>query len=239
MKPKDFYSETAKIYDIRHESPTTKHLRRFEGKAVKRFSRGMVLDAGCGTGRWMDHASVGIDISRDMLKLCKKKSLVIGNNEAIPFTENAFDTILCMFSILNVSDHEKTIGEFARILKFRGKVIISVSSLWDRNYTFQRKMELRKGGRSKQLSYKKFRVLGKHTILKLFSKEELIEMFRKRGFELVFFDSVFILQKPHWNNFRRFSLPEKIKLFIERFLPFRDLGCFYVMVFSKTASSTT
>ena len=69
--------------------------------------------------------------------------------------------------------------------------------------------------------------------MKLFDKNELIELFEKNGFVLELFDSIYSLQKPHWNNFKRFTNAEKIRLFIEKHLPYRDFGCFYVMVFKR------
>ena len=238
MKPRKFYSQTANVYDFRHESPTTKFLRKFEGKVIERFANGLTLDAGCGTGTWLEYATIGMDISEKMLKnMNTEKPLVQGNVECIPFRNGFFETILCMFSVLNICDFEKSIREFSRTVKKNGRVIISAASIWDKDYSLNQKLKLKRkdydGKLVKTGLYKKFYVSGKHTRMKLFTKEELIEYFEKNGFVMEFFDSVYSLQKPHWNNFKKFTPMERIRLFLERILPYKDFGCFYVMVFRK------
>jgi ubiquinone/menaquinone biosynthesis C-methylase UbiE len=239
MEPRKFYSETAGFYNFRHESPTTRHLRKLEKRVVERFADGITLDAGCGTGSWLGHATVGLDVSEAMLREARTsgKQLVQGRLEAMPFSSGSFDTIMCMLSVLSVCDHEKAAAEFSRTLRKGGRAIVSVASVWDKNYTLKQKFQLNGRDPDGRLvrtgKSKKFYILGKHLNIRLFNKTELMELFEKNGFALEFFDSAFIWQKPVWNDLRTFGPVDKTRLALERLLPYKDFGCYYVMVFRK------
>jgi len=65
----------------------------------------LILDVGCGNGRHLTEAkkrglnAVGVDISRNLLKIAKRKAkvpLVLGNALALPFKKSAFDNSICI-----------------------------------------------------------------------------------------------------------------------------------------------
>ena len=228
---REFYNRTADIYDMKHASPTTFWLRRAEGKLIKRFAKGRVLDAGCGTGQWLSPGTVGIDVSEAMLRIARDKAkppLVQGEIERLPFRDSSFDTVLNMFTTFNKCDWKPAAREMSRVLRPGGFCLLSVSSVWDNNYSFLEKLRARSPPR--EMTYSANKVKTSH---RMFEKKEFIGLLESEGLKLAHFDSVFALQKPRWCTFKGFSLWEKIKLRLERLLPLRQYGCLYLAAFEK------
>lgn len=95
-----------------------------------------VLDLACGTGdvtveikRQAPEASViSADFSVNMLFIAKEKipeGLFSGADaHCLPFKDNSFDRITIAFGFRNVTDKEKGLAEFRRVLKKGGKLCI-------------------------------------------------------------------------------------------------------------------
>lgn len=234
MNFRRIYNRLSRTYDMRHTSPTTLEIRKKEIPIVKRFASGRILDVGCGTGFHLPLLKnvTGMDISEGMLRLVKSENPVLqASAERIPFKDREFDSILCMFSVLNVCNHKEAIKEMQRILKPRGIAIVSVASIWDRDYdSLDDKKKVRQ---TKEMKNKGFQISGEDMEMYLFSKDELVGLFEDSGFSLELFDSLFILQKPRWGDLTRFSFREKMRLRLERFYP-KGYGCIYLMVFRKS-----
>jgi ubiquinone/menaquinone biosynthesis C-methylase UbiE len=104
-------------------------------KEVKIKNNSTILDAGCGTGSFLNILSknktlklYGIDVSRKMLEIAKKKlknraKLSLTPVEKIDY-RNKFDYIFSIIAMHHYSDQEKTIKNFYKILKNNGKLII-------------------------------------------------------------------------------------------------------------------
>ncbi len=149
----------------------------------------------------------------------------------LPFSSGSFDTVMCMFSVLNMCDYKKAINEISRVTKKGGRVVVSMASIYDNGISLREKKTLEIKPVAKR---KKFRI-HKHSInIHLFTKEEILSLFSKNGFVIEHFDSVFSLVNPRWGNFRDFSVKEKLMLKLERLLPYKDYGCMYIMVFRKS-----
>lgn len=77
---------------------------------------------------------VGLDISKEMLKVGDKKiakkgltdiiSLQHGDSENLPFEDNSFDAITVAFGVRNFENLEKGLSEMRRVLRPGGKAII-------------------------------------------------------------------------------------------------------------------
>lgn len=226
------YNHLAGRYDLRQQNPSTEILRKVEIKLIKKYSKGIAVDLGCGTGYhlgFLDHP-IGLDISEKMLKIAKKKNkpLIQAEIENIPLKDSSMNMALCFYSTLNMINLGQGIKEIHRILMDNGLVLISVTSINDLN----------KKDEGKPNKTKKFRLEGKRIQINLFEKKGIIHAFGKSGFKLVFFDSIFRAQKPRWGNFRKFSTTEKLKMKIDNIFP-TEWGNFYLFVFEKTASKTT
>jgi len=94
------------------------------------------LDMGCGPGTWLEEYSkhygmgVGVDLSKKMLQICKRKrlpnvSLILADCHRLPFRERVFDTILSsrVFIYLNL---ETALNETKRVLKNNGNFILLI-----------------------------------------------------------------------------------------------------------------
>jgi ubiquinone/menaquinone biosynthesis C-methylase UbiE len=228
-KPREFYDSTANDYDRRHGNATMAHMRRFEKKLIAKHASGLTLDIGCGTG--VHAADIGVDISIDMLREAKQTNGIFAQARAenLPFATSTFDTVLCMFSVLNLCDFEKSAAEMNRVLKDRGVAIVSVSSVWDK-----KKAPLTGKNRQTPLT-KNVRIDGKRLVFHLFTKAQLMDVFQRNGFELVSFDGLFVAQQPYWGWFRDFTKTERAKLALERLLP-KDGSRLFFAVFKKTVT---
>ena len=102
-----------------------------------------ILDVGCGTG-WCTIAAanllgtqgniVGVDIADNLLELARNKSVSagvsnvefsVGNAEELNFADNSFDVVLSSLVIFLLNDINKALGEWYRVLKPGGTVVIS------------------------------------------------------------------------------------------------------------------
>lgn len=110
-------------------------------KELKEVKPKVILDVATGTGDFAFEAMsldpdkiIGIDISKGMLEVGKKKILkknlqekmefLIGDSENLAFTENYFDAITVSFGVRNFQDLKKGLSELFRVLKPGGKVVI-------------------------------------------------------------------------------------------------------------------
>ena len=235
MHAKTFYDTTAEKYDERHDNVRTKYMRSIEQKLIKKFAAGKVLDIGCGTGRHLKYGGIGLDISAGMLRHAKKKgfdNLVQAKAEDLPFRDNCFDSVLCMFTVLNLCDYGKAVSEIRRVLRKNGIAMVSAASIWDnaKEDFFTRILSGRKS-HMLHMRIEKFRFN-----FFAFNKKDFINLFQ--GFDLKHFHGAYMLAKPYWGWHRDFSAVAKIKLRIafalERVLqPFNKTSRMYFAVFEK------
>jgi tRNA wybutosine-synthesizing protein 2 len=193
---KEFYDKTAEIYDLRQKNAWTHKLRETEIKLLDEHTRGSVLDIGCGTGfhlAWLSENKpecklTGLDISKDMLRSAKHNApaakFVDGKAEQLPFEDNIFDTAICMFSTLNLCDYTKALAEMFRVLRPNGKLILSVSSVWDNDGKPEKRIRIEK------------EILRLH----LFDANELKKELERTGFKIISFDSLFRAKRPRWGD---------------------------------------
>lgn len=107
-----------------------------------------ILDAGCGTGRWMRWGEergakvFGIDACREMLVQAEKKPELRGRSaladiNAIPLADDAVDLALCSFTMAYVASPANAFQELARVSPY---VIVSdlhpdaVRAGWTRSF---------------------------------------------------------------------------------------------------------
>ncbi|MEM6966446.1 MAG: bifunctional demethylmenaquinone methyltransferase/2-methoxy-6-polyprenyl-1,4-benzoquinol methylase UbiE [Bacteroidota bacterium] len=101
-----------------------------------------VLDVATGTGdvaieiakRLQPEKIIGLDISKEMLEIGKKKiakkemsdiiQMEVGDSENLRFENNTFDAITVAFGVRNFENLEKGISEINRVLKKDGKLIV-------------------------------------------------------------------------------------------------------------------
>lgn len=91
---------------------------------IRRFlrkQRGRILDAGCGTGRFLSYADVGADFSKGMIQRGKKskRSLVRSSILHLPFKDKAFDVAFTVDVLLHIEIEKRddAIKELQRVAK--------------------------------------------------------------------------------------------------------------------------
>lgn len=100
--------------------------------AAARLAPGQqVLDVCCGTGLAAAAAAargaslIGLDISEAMIAAANEKGLAaefrVGDAEALPFADAAFDRVICNFGLYHLPDPDRAIAEAARVLKRGGR----------------------------------------------------------------------------------------------------------------------
>lgn len=96
-----------------------------------------LLDAGCGTGAMLgmfrkdfpDKNYMGIDLSKKMIQIAKKKKLegvrfVAGDCENLPFEADSFDVVTCSMSFHHYSNPEKFFQSLHRVIRPGGRLIL-------------------------------------------------------------------------------------------------------------------
>lgn len=131
------YARWAPVYDVVF-GPLLDMGRRTATNAATRVG-GRILNVGVGTGLELpyfdkSHEVVGVDISEPMLrkaqeridreKLVNVKGLSVMDGANLAFADGSFDCVVAQFVITTVPQPEKTLDEFARVLKPGGEIIL-------------------------------------------------------------------------------------------------------------------
>lgn len=94
-------------------------------------ARGVTLDIGCGTGRNLpmyrgDTRVVAIERDAHVLRRARRRApdvpLVLGRAEALPFRDDAFDTVVSGLVFCSVDDPRRGLTEVRRVLKPHGEL---------------------------------------------------------------------------------------------------------------------
>ena len=136
---KEYYNKLAAEYDRdRFGNSYGNYLDQQEKTLVKSIltdrSKENILDVGCGTGRFLEFASHGIDLSEEMIRVAKRKfpqkKLFVQSATQTTFESSSFDTILSfhMFMHLDKKITKEVFTEIHRLLKKGGRFIFDVPS---------------------------------------------------------------------------------------------------------------
>jgi ubiquinone/menaquinone biosynthesis C-methylase UbiE len=100
-------------------------------------AHGDVLEVAVGTGLNLhayppDVRLTGIELSEGMLALARARAgdlgrdveLLNGDAQALPFTDAAFDTVVCTFGLCVIPDIDAALDEMTRVLRPNGKLIL-------------------------------------------------------------------------------------------------------------------
>jgi ubiquinone/menaquinone biosynthesis C-methylase UbiE len=125
---------SAKIFDRhweKYENWFEEHKSTYclEVKAIKKAkSEGFGLEVGVGSGRFASllDVKIGIDPSKNMLNLAKKRGIQViqGAGEYLPFKDNTFDFALIVVTLCFVEEPEYVLNETCRVLKRGGRLIV-------------------------------------------------------------------------------------------------------------------
>jgi ubiquinone/menaquinone biosynthesis C-methylase UbiE len=108
-------------------------------------AQGRVLEVAIGTGLNLPHypagvTITGIELSPAMLAIARKRAADLGRDvdlhtgdaQALPFPDEAFDTVLCALSLCTIPDPAAAIGEMKRVLAPGGRLLLvdHIASTW-------------------------------------------------------------------------------------------------------------
>ena len=145
-----------------------------------------ILDFGCGTGKITQkmreispkNKFVGVDVSETAIWIAKKKHpwanfYSVQDGEKFPFKKNNFDLILAADVIEHVYNTKKTFSELVRVLKPKGKILISTPY-----YGFIKNLLIIAFGFDEV-----FDPFGQH--IRFFSKKRLFSIVRSEGLSVI------------------------------------------------------
>ena len=222
---KDYIFESEKIWDSIAESFDKTRRKPWQQclDFINEIPEGsIVLDVACGNGRHLIPCTkkckkiIGLDISRKMLKIIKKKTIKehISNSilihsaaEKIPLKNNTIDAVLFIAALHNIYKKEnriKSLKEIKRILKKESKAIISV---WSKHSN-----KFRKSFQNKNLNNKKTEFGDKHIYWRkdgldvpryyhFYGKKELIEDLEEAGFKIIKVKGIKIKSEKYYDNY--------------------------------------
>lgn len=134
------------VYDLRYRDvfwPTRAYEDRCDRIAIRAMlprTGGRLIEVGAGYGRLADeyagYASVVLfdaspaltDAAREGLGGDPRFEFVLGDAHHIPFEDASFDTVVCVRVIHHFEDLEAVFGEFARLLKPGGSLLIEFAN---------------------------------------------------------------------------------------------------------------
>lgn len=126
-----------KYAEVVKQDKKTKIFNNFILKNAKLSKSSKVADFCCGSGNSIELLKnrvkeiVGIDASKEMIKICKEK---FGRNKNVKLKlvdvtktglkSNYFDAVITRMSLHHIKDKEKVMNEIYRVLKPNGRVIV-------------------------------------------------------------------------------------------------------------------
>jgi ubiquinone/menaquinone biosynthesis C-methylase UbiE len=140
----DYYQQLAVNYDDdRFNNSYGAFIDKQERSFLKsaNLDTSKTLDIGCGTGRFLNFADYGIDISSNMILQSKQKypekNIQLGSLSEIPFGESYFKSAFCFHVIMHLNKIETAsfLDEAHRILEKNGLLIFDFPSAKRRKFT--------------------------------------------------------------------------------------------------------
>ena len=129
------FDKIARDYDRMNHLMTAGLDRCWRKRAVQGL-HGKVLDVACGTGDMVVEllkrgcTVTGVDLSDEMLAIARRKTADWkpayhkADAEHLPFADNAFDAVTCVFGVRNFVHLEQGLQEMLRVLKPGGTMAI-------------------------------------------------------------------------------------------------------------------
>lgn len=122
--------------EMRSRSPAVRRRLHVMEREMLLRTRGcqLVLDLGCGTGRFTRQLEVGqvigIDSSKSMLRVAQRRSVcsVLADAHALPFGAAVFDAIVSTDQVFNFLEQEIALRECHRVLKPQGLLALHLAT---------------------------------------------------------------------------------------------------------------
>ena len=134
VEPQAAYSLWAKNYPPRPHNPLMELEQHTVLSLLPDVSGRRVLDAGCGTGRYLQALksrgafAIGMDLSAAMLTRARELTNRVARADlrALPFDDASIDVVVCGLALGDFAELELALSEIARVVRETGCVIYSV-----------------------------------------------------------------------------------------------------------------
>ena len=125
---KSVFDRYAQKYDAWYDKNKFAYLSELKALNKMLPKKGKGLEIGVGTGRFAGPLGIqfGIDPSRKMLKIARKRDIKVrlGSGENLPFKRASFDYAAIIITLCFVKEPLNVFREVRRVLKKNGKLII-------------------------------------------------------------------------------------------------------------------
>ena len=130
------FDRWAKVYDDQL-NPLLSLEQRFLQRMIPDARDLHVLDAGCGTGRWLSmlakqspRSLIGVDLSEEMLRHAAAKfipnvDLRPGSCTSLPVQDSIIDLVLCSFLLSHIEDIHSVIKDLSRVTAPEADIFIT------------------------------------------------------------------------------------------------------------------
>ena len=101
-------------------------------------AEGEVLDIAAGTARNLPYLppnarATGVELSPEMAELGRRRAeelgrefeMVVGDATALPFPDEAFDTVVCTYGLCTIPDDAAAVREAKRVLRPGGRILLA------------------------------------------------------------------------------------------------------------------
>jgi len=134
--PQEVFDSWADVYDAQ-PNPLLSLEQRLLGPLLADVRGLDILDAGCGTGRWLEQLAgrsprslLGVDTSSAMLKVAARKlnnrcDLRLGSCTALPVPDASADMVLCSFVVSYLDDLDRFACEIDRVARPGATIVLS------------------------------------------------------------------------------------------------------------------
>jgi len=132
----DKYDRFAHWYDVAEGVPDLLGIRKLRQRVLRQAS-GRVLEVAVGTGKNLPYYPhecriIAVDLSGEMLAIAQKRasrlqmnvSFLLADAEALPFSDESFDTVVSSLSTCTFPDPVVALKEMARVCRPQGKVLL-------------------------------------------------------------------------------------------------------------------
>lgn len=127
-----YYDEFSAGYERHRHKGYHQLIDDMEVAVARRYCRGDVLEAGCGTGLILRRLAVGagravgLDLSAGMLSWARSRGLTVlqGSVDALPFADETFDAVVSFKVLAHVPPIAETLAELARVTRPGGHLVL-------------------------------------------------------------------------------------------------------------------
>ena len=130
------YDRFAQWYDLFEGVPDLFGIKTLRQRLLGQAS-GKVLEVAVGTGKNLPYYPhecriIAVDLSREMLNIARKRaaklsmnvSFLLADAEALPFSDETFDTVVSSLSTCTFPDPVAALKEMARVCRSDGKILL-------------------------------------------------------------------------------------------------------------------